>query len=151
MLGDSLASITQARVGRVAGVLVLSIALFSAAPSQADEEFVGPPAINHSSRVCRLYNAEELISGYVDVTFTVTKEGTVRDPRATWSEACDRAHISELERAAVDAVRDFKYRPRIVDGEAVDVEGVRTRITFINEGRREDDSEEDQEPEEGSD
>ncbi|MCC5870388.1 MAG: energy transducer TonB, partial [Gammaproteobacteria bacterium] len=37
---------------------------------------------------------------------------------------------SIFESAAADAVMRFRYRPRVIDGEPVDVPGVRFRITF---------------------
>jgi protein TonB len=30
----------------------------------------------------------------------------------------------------MDAVLKFKYKPRVIDGEAVEVDGVRNRMTF---------------------
>ncbi len=37
---------------------------------------------------------------------------------------------SLFERAASRAVLKFKYKPRVVDGQPVEVSGVKTRITF---------------------
>ncbi|MEO2279894.1 energy transducer TonB [Pseudoalteromonas pernae] len=65
------------------------------------------------------------IEGYVIVEFTVTKQGTVRDPQVV------KAEPQEIfDRAAMDAALKFKYKPRIVNGEAVEVGGVQNRITF---------------------
>jgi periplasmic protein TonB len=64
------------------------------------------------------------LEGYVLLEFTVTSEGLVRDPRVIES-----SH-QIFERAAVDAVLRFRYRPRVIDGNAVEVPGVRFRITF---------------------
>ena len=36
----------------------------------------------------------------------------------------------EPDQAAMDAVLKFKYKPRVIDGEAVEVDGVRNRMTF---------------------
>jgi hypothetical protein len=40
---------------------------------------------------------------------------------------------SVFERAALDAAAKFKYKPRVIDGEPVEVPGVRNRITFVLE------------------
>ena len=37
---------------------------------------------------------------------------------------------SLFERAAVEAAYKFKYKPRVIDGIAVEVPGVRNKITF---------------------
>jgi periplasmic protein TonB len=64
------------------------------------------------------------LEGYVLLEFTVTREGTVRDPQVI--ESSD----SLFDRAAIEAVLRFRYRPRVIDGEAVEVPGVKFRITF---------------------
>jgi protein TonB len=82
-------------------------------------------------RVAPVYPARALsrgLEGYVDMSFTVTTTGTVRDPIVLFSTS------SLFERAATRAVLKFKYKPRVVDGIAVDVSGVKTRITFKIEG-----------------
>ncbi|MCC5867187.1 MAG: energy transducer TonB [Gammaproteobacteria bacterium] len=68
------------------------------------------------------------LEGYVTLEFTVTRQGTVRDPRVIDSSN------SIFDSAAIDAVMRFRYRPRVIDGEPVDVPGVRFRITFQLEG-----------------
>jgi protein TonB len=65
------------------------------------------------------------IEGYVIVEFTVTKNGTVRDPKVLKAEP-----ESLFDRAAVDAALKFKYKPRVVNGEAVEVAGVQNKISF---------------------
>lgn len=72
--------------------------------------------------------AERGLEGYVVLEFTVTRQGTVRDPMVVESSS------SIFDRAAVDAVLRFRYRPRVIDGEPVEVPGVRFRITFNLEG-----------------
>jgi periplasmic protein TonB len=64
------------------------------------------------------------LEGFVILEFTVTREGTVRDPRVLES-----SH-EIFDRSAIDAVLRFRYRPRVIDGEPVEVPGVRFRITF---------------------
>jgi protein TonB len=78
-------------------------------------------------RVAPVYPARALsrgLEGYVDLSFTVTTAGTVRDPVILFSTS------SLFERAAVRAVLKFKYKPRVVDGVPVDVPNVKTRISF---------------------
>jgi protein TonB len=66
------------------------------------------------------------IEGYVIVEFTVTEHGAVRDARVV-----ERVPDSGLfDAAALAAVEKFKYKPRILDGTAVAVTGVRNKITF---------------------
>jgi protein TonB len=64
------------------------------------------------------------LEGYVIVEFTVTRQGTVRDVSVVESTS------TLFERAAVDAALKFKYKPRVIDGEPVEVPGVRNKITF---------------------
>ena len=64
------------------------------------------------------------IEGYVIVEFTVTVTGTVKDVVVVESSN------SVFDRAATNAALKFKYKPRVVDGEAVEVPGVRNKITF---------------------
>ena len=78
-------------------------------------------------RVAPVYPARALsrgIEGYVDMSFTVTTTGTVKDPIVMFSTS------SLFDRAATRAVLKFKYKPRVVDGQPVEVSGVKTRITF---------------------
>jgi protein TonB len=78
-------------------------------------------------RVAPVYPARALsrgLEGHVDLSFTVTTAGTVRDPVVIFSTS------SMFERAATSAVMKFKYKPRVVDGVPVDVPNVKTRITF---------------------
>ena len=78
-------------------------------------------------RVAPVYPARALsrgLEGYVDMAFTVTSTGTVKDPVVVFSTS------SLFERAAIRAVLKFKYKPRVVDGVPVEVPNVKTRITF---------------------
>ncbi|MDV6315692.1 energy transducer TonB [Idiomarina sp. HP20-50] len=65
------------------------------------------------------------IEGYVVVEFTVTKQGSVRNPVVVEAEP-----EGIFDEAAMDAVLKFKYKPRVIDGEPVEVDGVRNRMTF---------------------
>ena len=78
-------------------------------------------------RVAPVYPARALsrgLEGFVDLSFTVTTAGTVKDPLVLQSTS------SLFERAALRAVLKFKYKPRVVDGVPVEVPGVKTRISF---------------------
>ena len=100
----------------------------------ADTNIGGPGGMNIAEgdylpivRVAPVYPARALsrgLEGYVDMSFTVTTTGTVRDPIVLFSTS------SLFERAATRAVLKFKYKPRVVDGIPVDVSGVKTRISF---------------------
>lgn len=67
---------------------------------------------------------ERGIEGYVRLSFTVTKLGTTSNVSVI--EASHRG----FERNAVRAVEKFKYKPRVVDGEAVPVKGMTTTLEF---------------------
>ncbi|MDF1762486.1 MAG: energy transducer TonB [Oleibacter sp.] len=69
--------------------------------------------------------AQRGIEGYVVVQFTVTAQGTVTD-----AVVIEAAPKGVFDSAAVDAVKKFKYKPRTVDGTAVDVPNVRNIIRF---------------------
>lgn len=65
------------------------------------------------------------ISGYCIVEYTVTKTGAIRDPVAV---DCDPSGV--FERASVKAATKFKYKPRVVDGEPIEVAGVLNKFTY---------------------
>ena len=68
--------------------------------------------------------AERGIEGWVLVEFTITSAGTVRDVVVR-----DAEPPRIFDRAAIQAVEKWKFRPRVVDGVAVErVE--RTKLTF---------------------
>ncbi len=106
-----------------------------APPTVATETSIGGPGgMNIAEgdylpivRVAPVYPARALsrgLEGYVDMAFTVTTTGTVKDPLVVFSTS------SLFERAAIRAVLKFKYKPRVVDGVPVEVPNVKTRITF---------------------
>ncbi|MEO0422016.1 MAG: energy transducer TonB [Pseudomonadota bacterium] len=68
------------------------------------------------------------LEGYVIVEFTVSRQGTVKDVIVIESTS------SLFDRAAVEAAQKFKYKPRVVNGEPIEVPGVRNQITFKLEG-----------------
>ena len=65
------------------------------------------------------------IEGWVIVEFTVTKLGTVKGPKVLDAQPADL-----FNRSALDAVLKYKYKPRMVNGEPVDVHGVTNKVTF---------------------
>jgi len=69
------------------------------------------------------------IEGYVIVEFVVTKNGSVRDPMVVESKP-----ENIFDRAAMDAALKFKYKPRVVDGVAMEVAGVQNKISFQIDG-----------------
>ena len=69
------------------------------------------------------------IEGFVVVEFTVTKTGAVTSPVVVQAEP-----EGVFERAALDAVVKFKYKPRVVDGVAMSVAGVQNKISFEIDG-----------------
>lgn len=64
------------------------------------------------------------IEGYAIVEYTVTAAGTTRDIRLVESTS------PLFDRSCIDAAATFKYRPRYIDGEAIEVPGVRNRCTY---------------------
>lgn len=69
------------------------------------------------------------IEGFVVVEFTVTKTGAVTNPTVVQAEP-----EGVFDRAALDAVVKFKYKPRVVDGVAMSVAGVQNKISFEIDG-----------------
>ncbi len=66
------------------------------------------------------------VQGHCTVEYTVTRQGTVRDPVVVENDCTS----SLFERASLQAALKFKYKPRVVDGQAIEVPGVRNRFTF---------------------
>ena len=65
------------------------------------------------------------IEGYVVLQYTVTKLGAVRDPVVIESQP-----KGTFDNAAIKSALRYKYKPRVIDGEPVEVPGVKTKITF---------------------
>jgi protein TonB len=79
-------------------------------------------------RVAAVYPRRALqrgIEGYVDVEFTVTKLGSVSNPKVI-----NASPKGIFEQAAMDATLKYKYKPRVVNGEPMEVSGVEVRVTF---------------------
>ena len=65
------------------------------------------------------------ITGYCIVEYTVTTTGATRDPVPV---DCEPSGV--FERASVKAAEKFKYKPRVIDGAAVEVAGVQNRFIY---------------------
>lgn len=79
-------------------------------------------------RVSAVYPRRALqrgIEGYVDVEFTVSKLGSVTNPKV---KQASPAGI--FDQAALDATLKYKYKPRVVNGEPMEVSGVEVRVKF---------------------
>ena len=66
------------------------------------------------------------IQGYCVVSYTVTRQGTIRDPFVVE----DQCTSSLFHSASVQAALKFKYKPRVIDGQAVEVPGVQNKFTY---------------------
>jgi protein TonB len=71
---------------------------------------------------------QKRIEGWVDVEFTVGVDGSVRDPVVLGSQP-----KTIFDRAALQAIKGWKYSPRIEDGKPVERRGLRVRIRFTLE------------------
>ena len=67
---------------------------------------------------------EHATEGWVDIEFTVTKDGLTRDAVVKAAEP-----QGTFDRAALDAVKRWRYEPRVVGGSVVD-QRVETRLRF---------------------
>ena len=112
----------------------------TAAPVETDIEMSGGFSLGVGEgdylpivKVAPIYPARALarsIEGYCVVQYVVTKSGTIRDPFVVEGQCTS----SLFHRASLQASLKFKYKPRVVDGEAVEVPGVQNKFTYeINE------------------
>jgi protein TonB len=108
----------------------------SAAPVETDIEMSGGFSLGVGEgdylpivKVAPIYPQRALsrgIEGYCVVQYTVTKQGTIRDPFVIE----DQCTSSLFHRASVQAALKFKYKPRVMDGQAVEVPGVQNKFTY---------------------
>ena len=108
----------------------------SAAPVETDIEMSGGFSLGVGEgdylpivKVAPIYPQRALsrsIEGYCVVQYTVTKNGTIRDPFVVE----DQCTSSLFHRASIQASLKFKYKPRVLDGQAVEVPGVQNKFTF---------------------
>lgn len=69
--------------------------------------------------------AQKGIEGYVVVEFTVSKLGTVTNPKVIEANP-----PNIFNRAAINAAKKFKYKPKVENGKAIEVSGIRNIIRF---------------------
>ena len=80
------------------------------------------------------------LAGYVIVEFTVTAQGTVKNPfviencghipNARSPGDCVDKPNSVFDSAALKAAAKFKYKPKVIDGNPVETGGVQNKIPF---------------------
>ena len=66
------------------------------------------------------------VEGFCVVQYTVTSLGTTKDPVIVESQCTS----SLFHRASLSAALKFKYKPRIIDGQAVEVPGVQNKFIY---------------------
>jgi protein TonB len=69
--------------------------------------------------------AQRGIKGYVVLEFTISALGTVQDVQVVEAQP-----PNVFDRVSVEAVRRWKYNPRIENGVAVPQPGVQTKLSF---------------------
>ena len=80
-------------------------------------------------KVAPIYPHRALVKGMTGncvVMYTVTTNGSTRDVQVVESMCDDRVFY----RPSVEAAKKFKYKPRIIDGEAVEVHRVTNRFIY---------------------
>lgn len=107
-----------------------------AAPVQTDIDMTGGFSLGVGEgdylpivKVAPIYPQRALsrgIEGFCVVAYTVTRQGTIRDPFVVE----DQCTSSLFHRASVQAAMKFKYKPRVMDGQAVEVPGVQNKFTY---------------------
>jgi len=69
--------------------------------------------------------AERRIEGWVLLEFTISKKGTVKNPRVIEAKP-----PGVFDRAALQAIRKWKYKPKIQNGVPMETVGVQVQLTF---------------------
>ena len=108
----------------------------SAAPVETDIEMSGGFSLGVGEgdylpivKVAPIYPQRALsrsIEGYCVVQYVVTKTGKIRDPFVVE----DQCTSSLFHRASLQAAMKFKYKPRVMDGVAVEVPGEQNKFTY---------------------
>jgi len=108
----------------------------AAAPVETDIEMSGGFSLGVGEgdylpivKVAPIYPQRALsrsVEGYCVVQYVVTKSGTIREPFVVE----DQCTSSLFHRASVQAALKFKYKPRVIDGQAVEVPGVQNKFTY---------------------
>ena len=97
-------------------------------PTDFGGAFVNAPVAGQTSQLIPLvrinpqYPRAELLSGvevYVKVRFTVNEDGTVSKPRVVESRP-----PRVFDRAALTAIKKWKFRPKVINGVAMKQDGV---------------------------
>ena len=108
----------------------------SAVPVETDIEMSGGFSLGVGEgdylpivKVAPIYPARALqrgLEGFCVVQYTVTSLGTIKDPVVVQ----DQCTSSLWHRASLQAALKFKYKPRVIDGVAVEVPGVQNKFTY---------------------
>lgn len=108
----------------------------SAPPAETDIEMSGGFSLGVGEgdylpivKVAPIYPQRALsrgLEGFCVVQYTVTRNGTIKDPFVVE----DQCSSSMFHRASVEAALKFKYKPRVIDGSAVEVPGVQNKFTY---------------------
>ena len=108
----------------------------SAVPVETDIEMTGGFSLGVGEgdylpivKVAPIYPNRALtrgVEGFCVVQYTVTSLGTTKDPVIIESQCTS----SLFHRASLNAALKFKYKPRIIDGQAVEVPGVQNKFTY---------------------
>ena len=108
----------------------------SAVPVETDIEMSGGFSLGVGEgdylpivKVAPIYPARALqrgLEGFCVVQYTVTSLGTIKNPVVIE----DQCTSSLFHRASLQAALKFKYKPRVIDGEAVEVPGVQNKFTY---------------------
>ncbi len=90
--------------------------------SQSDSDIVPVVRVNPQYPI----RAEERgIEGWVELEFTISAAGTVKDAKVTNAKP-----KGVFDRSALRAIKKWKYNPKVEDGVAVDRPGVTVRLDF---------------------
>jgi len=100
---------------------------------QANIDFAGPSLSASDGEYLPFYKMQPNyprraiargIEGYCTVSYTVTKSGSTRDLKVVDCSS------KLFERASMQAAAEFKYKPRVINGEAVEVLNVKNKFNF---------------------
>jgi TonB family protein len=112
---------------------IMSLRIVRPAAAATSPTAKAPPAVLPESQMHRTFfiaptyparALERETEGWVDLEFTVTKDGTTSDAQVRASEPA-----GTFDRAAMDAVKRWRYEPRVVNGAVVE-QRVETRLRF---------------------
>ena len=122
---------TSMTMNRSLSTLALTLAVIlplGAVAPATNFEFSSDGDLFPRAKVAPIYPLQALeaqIEGHVLVEFTVTKTGTVVHPLVIEAQP-----PGIFEAAAINAVRKFLYTPRVEEGIAVEVSGIRNKVSF---------------------